>query len=334
MNLYGCETIVGISLAAGYIGVGNFSWLLYYGSRYLFCRKVVKAKKLMITGNYGIQLQTDSTNNTEPDTPMSPTELNRGADFDFSLLDTTDKLTAFDIFKYIWSTVVSVGAVVVILYGIYRGESVLPASNYVTYIILLLALTMLFFLEGVTIAIVGTQYWDKETFITAYPNAYILHELVNRPDNVKRFIMGRQFGTILVSFLMAQVSTFPDWSSDGYNPVLFYLFVKSGLPGVLFTLAFGQLMPELLAAEYPLRFMNMRLSSVIVKISLFFDTLGVGHCAWAIYYAVHHFVLDKTDEDSKINDTKPAIVRVKSAELMHKTGSPYGTFVTVTFDEP
>lgn len=42
------------------------------------------------------------------------------------------------------------------------------------------------------IAVVSTQYWNKETWKEAYPRAYALHEILNRPDNVKRFIIGRQ----------------------------------------------------------------------------------------------------------------------------------------------
>lgn len=128
------------------------------------------------------------------------------------------------------------------------------------------------------IAISATQYWDKEVFKTYYPYTYFLHDVINQPDNVKRFIIGRQFCTVLTNFLLAQVFTFANWKNTSLNPVLFYIVIKSGLVGVLTTLAFGQLMPELLAAEYPLRFMNMWMSVAIGYISLIFDAIGVGHC--------------------------------------------------------
>ena len=31
---------------------------------------------------------------------------------------------------------------------------------------------------------------ERESFKEAYPRAYLLHELINRPHNVKRFIIG------------------------------------------------------------------------------------------------------------------------------------------------
>ena len=163
-----------------------------------------------------------------------------------------------------------------------------------------------------------------------YPSTYKLHELVNRPDNVKRFIIGRQFCTVLVCFLLAQVSTFPNWSSKGYNEVLFFIVIKSGLVGVLITLSFGQLMPELLAAEYPLRFMNLPPCYPIVYVSLVFDAIGVGHCAWAMYFVFRYFFLDTQAAEARAagianTATKPKLVVPRSAELMHSTGSPYGS---------
>ena len=83
-----------------------------------------------------------------------------------------------------------------------------------------------------------------------------------------------------VVFLLAQVSSFHEWEAGDNNKVLFFIAIQSGLAGVLVTLAFGQLMPELLAAEFPLRFLNMPACYSIVWISLLFDQLAVGHAAW------------------------------------------------------
>ena len=89
--------------------------------------------------------------------------------------------------------------------------------------------------------------------------------------------------------------------------MLFYIVVKSGLVGVLVTLSFGQLMPELLAQEYPLRFMNLVGSYSICYLSLFFDAIGVGHCAWAIYFTTRtlccskHIAAGRQEVSGKMN---------------------------------
>jgi hypothetical protein len=40
LNVYGCEFVIRLSLAAEWIGVCHFSWLLYYGAAALMCSKV------------------------------------------------------------------------------------------------------------------------------------------------------------------------------------------------------------------------------------------------------------------------------------------------------
>ena len=226
----------------------------------------------------------------------------------------THTSSLFDYAKYLWSTFATVGSVFLILYGISLDAYVLPTPVAATYFLFFMVMSILFYLEGLMIAIVETQYWDKETWKQCYPRAYMTHEIMNRthslthslahslthslthsgPDHVKRFIIGRQFCTVLTGFILAQITTFYKWESTGYDPVLFYIVVKSGLIGVLTVLAFGQLMPELLAQEYPLRFMNMPGSYSVCCVSLFFDGVGVGHAAWAFYYFTRGMLLSPT----------------------------------------
>jgi hypothetical protein len=175
------------------------------------------------------------------------------------------------------------------------------------------------------IAVVATQYWDPETFRNVYPRAHAIHAVMSKPDNVKRFIIGRQFFTVLTNFILAQIFTFANWQNEEYSPILFYIIVKSGLVGVLTILAFAQLLPELLAAEYPLRFLDMYGCYSVVQISLVFDKIGVGHCAWAIYFGMHRLIygesLDSASKhDASINKhAKPEIIRVNSAEILAVT---------------
>jgi hypothetical protein len=227
-------------------------------------------------------------------------------------------LTWFDMLKYAWSTVATVGSLFIIFYGIKIKAYVLPTPPGATYIIFFLFLILLFYLEGLMIAIVATQYWDKESFKEAYPRAYLLHELVNRPNNVKRFIIGRQFCTVVTNFMLGQITTLDSFPSDGYNPIGFYIIVKSGLVGVMVVLAFAQLCPELLAAEYPLRFMNLPGSYTVGCLSLLADACGVGHCAWCVYFVTRQFCCKKylPEGDNEEIKTKPMIVRVNSAEVM------------------
>ncbi len=322
MNLYGCEFVIRLSLSAEWIGVCNFSWLLYGTVSRIMCHKVIQVQRSMDSGKF------NATVSQQPlaQDPLSPTEKIRGKEHTSTEYD-WNSLTWFDCLKYLWSTFATLGSVLVICYGISIQSYVLPTPVAGAYIIAISLLVILFYLEGLMIAIVGTQYWDPDVFRDVYPRAYKLHRLMNQPENVKRFIIGRQFFTVLTNFLLAQIFTFHGWSSDGYNPVLFYIVVRSGLVGVLVVLAFAQLLPELLAAEYPLRFMNMLGSNFICNTSLFFDSLGVGHCAWSIYFTTRSLVCGgQMAEDGKAcSDSKPTILRIQSAEVLAETNRSQNT---------
>jgi len=181
-NVLGVGFVTRLCFAAEWIGICHFSHLLFYIMSRIFCGKIRKAEE---------QMRSDDALLVEPGSPAPEDD---------------QSLTAFDVVRYLWSTFATIGSMVIVAAGINLGYYVLPTPPAVTFIIFFCTLTMLFYLEGLMIAIVATQYWDKETFREAYPRAYMIHELVNRPDNVKRFIIGRQFCTVLVCFLIAQVS--------------------------------------------------------------------------------------------------------------------------------
>ena len=320
LNLIGCEFVIRLSLAAEWIGICNFSWFLYHASSFLCCRKVEIIENEIKSNKSWENIIENGPDDAQRQQPMSPTEKNRGKDYkSVTAFDDVNPKTFFEFVKYLWSTFATLGSLFIIFYGISIGSYVLPTPVGATYVIFFLVLILLFYLEGLMIAIVATQYWDKETWKDVYPRAYMVHEIINRPDNVKRFIIGRQFCTVLTGFLLAQITTFHYWSGEGFDKIGFFIIVQSGLVGVMVVLAFGQLCPELLAQEYPLRFMNLPLSYSVCYASLFFDGVGVGHAAWAFYYASRNLFCKSYYAErmagGHVEEQKPSIIRVDSAEV-------------------
>jgi hypothetical protein len=309
INIYGCYAVTQLCFAAEFVGVCNFSWLLFHGVDSLFFGH----KKAPPASSTSPQRLPPGEDPASPVVPYAEDEAD-GTEF------ASIRMGWFDVLKHIWSTGVTVGALIIVGYGISQGYSVLEAPVPVLYIIFFSALTLLFYLEGLMICIVATQYWDPEEFKESHPRAYQMHVIVNRPDTVKKFIVGRQFFTLMTNFLLAQISVFPAFPSDGYNEVLFFIVVRSGLVGVMITLAFAQLLPELLAARHPLSFMNFYGSVSIVRLSLAMEKLGVGHCAWFVYFTTRNLffknpVLEVDPEkglktsDSAMDGTKELVAR-------------------------
>ena len=231
----------------------HWAWFLYHAVSNAVCRKVNVARESMKSSD-GFNVAVD-----DQDQVLSPTEKIRGPHFDLGVEGNFSHAgAALEAIKYIWSAFVTIGSIAIVFYGIGKEAYVLKVSSGGAFCIMFIDLAVLFFLEGLMICIVETQYWDPESWREAYPRAYKIHKLVNQPDNLKRFIIGRQFCTVLTGFLLAQIFTLDHMTNEwGWPDALYYVVVKSGLVGVMIVLAHGQLMPELLAAEYPLRFMDM-----------------------------------------------------------------------------
>lgn len=78
LNIYGCEFCIRLALAAEYIGICHFSWLLYFIVSRVACRSVLKVQRSMASGskdNFGCSSDLSEC-------PESPTTKNRGPDFD------------------------------------------------------------------------------------------------------------------------------------------------------------------------------------------------------------------------------------------------------------
>lgn len=330
LNLYGCHLVTRICFAAEFIGICHFSWILFHTVSTILFGFIVETHatpsnqfaviaaddKVVSAGGTGIEMGESNLTSKNVEA-VNAVATERRAEFDETSVTSTDakgwKFTPWDAFRYLWSSFVTLGSVLIVVVGIYHHYSVLPVPIPALYIIFICALTLLFYLEGLMICIVATQFWDPESFRETHPRAYKMHKLVNQPDVLKRFIVGRQFFTVLTNFLLAQIAVFPHWPGDGYPPALFFIIIRSGLVGVMITLAFAQLCPELLAARYPLFFMNMYGSYSVVNLSLGIEAVGIGHCAWLTFFATRKFLCGKYYHET---DLRPDLVAPKKVEIV------------------
>jgi hypothetical protein len=326
LNLYGCHAVTRICFAAEWIGICHFSWLLFHSVSTILFGFVVDTSVAPPSHDFAVLAATPPPDDADADVKIVedvvpavirdvemiaravPTE--RRAEFDETSVtaDTTkdSNLTfLWDAVRYLWSSFVTLGSLFIVAVGIERQYAVLPVPVPALYLLFIFALTLLFYLEGLMICIVATQFWDPESFRMTHPRAYKMHKLVNRPDVLKRFIIGRQFFTVITNFILAQISVFPHWPNDRYPPILFFLLIRSGLVGVFITLAFAQLCPELLAARYPLFFMDMYGSYSVVNLSLGIEALGIGHCAWLVFYATRKLLCGRYYHET---DLRPIVI--------------------------
>lgn len=133
--------------------------------------------------------------------------------------------------------------VLVCFTGVGLHYSVLQAPVPVNFILLIGALILLAYLEALHYAVVSVEKWDMAQYEERYPRAVKCHRLVDNPEKVKKFLVGRQFFTLFVVFLIAQITAFEHMPKDflGLPELLSLIVIRTGLPGVFLTLTFGQL---------------------------------------------------------------------------------------------
>jgi len=195
---------------------------------------------------------------------------------------------ACDIVRYIISTCITLGCVGIVCYGIAKGYATLPGPPAALFVVLVLVLVLLAYLEGLQVAILALERIPAESFEHSHPRAYRVHKLATRGEglNVQRFLVGRQFFVVFVVFVCAQLTTYPTLPRDIVPEWLMVAVIDTGLPGALIVLAFGQLMPQLIAATHPRSFLNLFGTRQVVLLTLWVESLGITHFSWLLVRVV------------------------------------------------
>ena len=131
---------------------------------------------------------------------------------------------------------------IVVAIGIGNRYCILQLHPAINFILLFFALTLLAYVEALHYACVAVEKWDMTSYLDKYPRAVKCQALVDNPEKVKKFLVGRQFFVIFVVFLIAEITSFPYMPTDfaGLPPLLLTILIKTGLPGIALVLTFGQ----------------------------------------------------------------------------------------------
>ena len=305
LNLPGCYSMVQIGLFIESLGISHFSWLLFR-----LCH--INCSALWRSSMKGSYAAIPDFMSHRPAHNIDESLAEAMLADNTTSLAPVKSMSTLEIFKFIYSSLLILSCIAVIVFGILNGYSVLHLRHpALLFLLLFLAMFILFYLEGLMISIVSTQRQDLKEYISrvgggSLERAAIIHEICNTRDarqgkmnNVKRFIMGRQFLTVSMVFLISQITVFPSWrlhkDIGDAGAMLFYFTVKTGLPGALLTLTVSQLLPQLLSSEHPWLFMNAIGSFTVVIASLATEAIGVTHFSRLLFHLVERLVCGRNE---------------------------------------
>lgn len=165
--------------------------------------------------------------------------------------------------KIMFSLIFEIFSIKIIVIGISNGYSI---SNYgsifVSFILLIFALLLLAANEAFQVAAMRIKEMDIKTIEKkGYFRAAMIHKLLFENDNkLNKLFIGQSFIVVLCSFIIASITTFPNYTADKAgtsNPFYLYIYYSSGLPGVFFTVTIAQLLPSIFAKKNPLITLNI-----------------------------------------------------------------------------
>jgi len=159
--------------------------------------------------------------------------------------------------KYAYSSALLLFSIVLIIGLIFTGQTRLAHDGHpaAALIVMLIAITWLTMVEGGQGALVGLGPVDPDLYADSHKMTHRCTSIVYRGDNLKRYLLGRQFMVILIVFVVelsgashggGQVSLWglPNW--------LINIFCVSGVAMILFTCMVGQLNSEIIGCHYML----------------------------------------------------------------------------------
>lgn len=235
------------------------------------------------------------------------------------------------------STVLTLACLGLICYALSKGYAALEGHPIIMYCLFFFSTTLLAYLEGLQICILALERVNRETF-RHMKRAYNNHKLATAKHglNVQRFLVGRQFFVVFVVFLNAQVTTYTKMKHElaSIPEFLFILIIETGFPGVLVVLAFGQLMPQLIASTHPITFMNLPGANFVIQLALCFEAIGVTHFSWVLTFITKWIFGLKNQEDFKITKSTGPSRRTtpfnskKLRKITPMTRNDFSSFIT------
>ena len=196
--------------------------------------------------------------------------------------------TVFDYIRYVGSGLLLIFSLVVTTYAIVTQKTnfwdIIP--GWAALLLFILDLYILGVVEGLQIALVELKRQHPECYKVSHPLAYRLGQLAVRGDNTERFLMGRQVFVVFLVFFAAKLTTIHLEDGEEFlfpAPAWFRaVFLESGNLACIVVVILAQLMPQIVAAKYPVHFMQILVMRPAYYICTAVEWTGLTHATWLL----------------------------------------------------
>jgi hypothetical protein len=186
--------------------------------------------------------------------------------------------------------------------ALFKGKTTMwsgpsPAVNMVLFFVILSLAGML---EALQISFIATAKMRKELRATSYMGKRTVEVLASNEQKLPSFLIGRQLMVVSCFFILARMTT-PDVKLGGGQNIFgvsdgFQSFLNTGMHAALLTTIIGSSIWKLTAWAYPVGFMNLPTTYILLWIGLALEGLGICSGAWALAWLNKKVMRLKKDE--------------------------------------
>ncbi|CAK8683180.1 unnamed protein product [Clavelina lepadiformis] len=229
-----------------------------------------------------------------------------------------------DYVRYVFSFLLLAFSLIVTSYAIFEVDTgfwkTIPGAA--AFVLFLFDLVVLGIVEGLQISLVELKRQHPDSYKHSHKRAYKLGQIANRKDNVERFLMGRQVLVVFLVFFIAKLTTIEldDLENGLFFPVPHWLYVsllQTGFLTCILVVIVAQLMPQIVAAKYPVHFLNFRVMPIAYYLCTFVEATGLTHACWVLSYLMGK-IAGMTNEDVMFQKIDPSLTK-SSASVTGKS---------------
>jgi len=187
-------------------------------------------------------------------------------------------------FRDVYSTALLLLCTVIIMDSIFAGNTKIAQDvhPFLAFILLWGGLTWLAMVEGGQASQVGLPPVDMNLYKTSHPVTHDIMKIINKGDNLDRYLMGRQFLVLALVFLEnnagdpidkeRQILGLPLWINSA--------LLETGLALFFMTAMIGKISAQVNASRCMLDFINTYFAYFTMHVSMLIEVSGLLHCCY------------------------------------------------------
>lgn len=196
------------------------------------------------------------------------------------------KIKPIKLFKETYSVALLIFSSTIVIGLIFNGQTKVAeeVAPWFAFLLLWAPILWLTMVEGGQASCVGLPPVDMKLYKDTHPIAHKQMLIVNRGDNLDRYLMGRQFMVLALVFIenLCGHPTDPDYKLWGLPDWIIQLFLGSGLAMFFMTAMIGKISAQCNASRCMLDYINNYFGFFTLQVARLIELSGLLHCCYLV----------------------------------------------------